>query len=40
MKPERWQQLNQLFHAALERAAGERAAFLDGACNGDESLRR
>src|SRR5436190_7280311 len=39
MNPERWQQLNDLFHAALERAPEERAAFLDEACAGDESLR-
>ena len=39
MKPERWQQLDELFHAALEREPGERAAFLDHACVGDESLR-
>ena len=31
MKPERWQQLDQLFQAALERASGERAPFLKGA---------
>jgi serine/threonine protein kinase/Tfp pilus assembly protein PilF len=40
MKPERWQQLDELFHSALERAPRERAAFLDEACAGDESLRR
>lgn len=28
-----------LFTAALERPAAERAAFLDGACHGDASLR-
>jgi len=40
MKPERWQQLDQLFHSALEREPGERAAFLDKACGGVESLRK
>jgi eukaryotic-like serine/threonine-protein kinase len=40
MKPERWQQLDRLFHAALEREPEERAAFLDEACAGDESLRK
>ena len=40
MKPERWQQLDQLFHAALERKPEERAAFLDEACAGDEELRK
>jgi TolB-like protein/Flp pilus assembly protein TadD len=40
MTPERWQQVEQLYHAALERDPGERAAFLESACAGDESLRR
>ena len=40
MKPERWQQLDELFHAALEREPEERAEFLDQACAGDESLRK
>jgi hypothetical protein len=29
-----------LFHLALEKPAGERAAFLEAACAGDEVLRR
>src|SRR6266545_367970 len=29
-----------LFHQALEKPAGERAAFLDEACAGDAALRR
>src|SRR5215213_1535416 len=37
---ERWEQIDQLFHSALEREAGERAAFLAQACKGDESLRQ
>jgi serine/threonine protein kinase/tetratricopeptide (TPR) repeat protein len=40
MKPEHWQQLDQLFHSALEREPEERAAFLDAACAGDESLHK
>lgn len=40
MKPERWQQIDSLFHSALEREPEERAAFLDEACAGDESLRK
>src|SRR5205823_3242101 len=40
MKSERWQQLDRLFHSALERAPEERAAFLDQACAGDQQLRR
>src|SRR3984893_13474810 len=40
MKPIRWQQLDALFLSALEHEPGERAAFLDEACAGDESLRK
>ena len=36
MKPEHWQQLDKLFHAALEPPV-EREAFLDGECVGDPS---
>ena len=38
MNPQRWQQVNDLFHSAIERAPEERAAFLNEACRGDESL--
>jgi serine/threonine protein kinase/Tol biopolymer transport system component len=38
--PSRWQQIERLFHDALERPLEERAAFLDRSCAGDESLRR
>ena len=40
MKAERWQQINDLFQSAAERAPEERAAFLDEACHGDEGLCR
>ncbi|MGH9802144.1 MAG: serine/threonine-protein kinase [Blastocatellia bacterium] len=40
MKPERWQQIDGLFHAAAARAPHDRAAFLAEACAGNESLRR
>src|SRR5262245_6198915 len=40
MTPERWRQIDQLFHSALEREPEGRAAFLDQACGGDEALRR
>ena len=39
MTPERWQQIDELFHAALAHEPTERAAFLGTACSGDESLR-
>jgi hypothetical protein len=35
MNPERWKQIEELYHAALERAEGERAGFLEQACGGD-----
>jgi eukaryotic-like serine/threonine-protein kinase len=40
MQPERWRQIERLCHAALERPASERQAFLATACGGDEELRR
>jgi len=40
MKPERWQQIEKLYHAARKRDPGQRAAFLDQACAGDEALLR
>ena len=40
MTPSRWQQIERVFHEALERPLEERAAFLDRSCAGDESLRR
>ena len=40
MMPERYRQIGDLYHAALEVDAGERAAFLETACAGDAELRR
>src|SRR5215831_7815017 len=40
MEHERWKQIEQLYHAALEREPGAREAFLAQACAGDEELRR
>jgi eukaryotic-like serine/threonine-protein kinase len=40
MKPERWQEIEELFHSALQREPGERAAFLNEACIGDPELGR
>ncbi len=39
MKPERWQQVEQLYHSALDREDRQRASFLKEACAGDEVLR-
>ena len=40
MKRERWRQVEQIHHSALEREEGQRASFLKEACAGDEELRR
>ena len=40
MTPERWRQITELFHAALERPAGERLAFLQQAAGTDHELLR
>ena len=37
---ERWELIESLYHAALERETEARAAFLAEACAGDEELRR
>jgi serine/threonine protein kinase/TolB-like protein len=39
MEPERWRQVERLYHAALEQEASEWEAFLDAACSGDPGLR-
>ena len=38
-KAERWQEIKELFHAALERSPAERRAFLDQNCKGDGDMR-
>ena len=40
MASERWQHVEQLYHAALAQSDEERAAFLRDACGGDDELRR
>jgi serine/threonine-protein kinase len=40
MEPERWLQIERLYHAALELDAGQRGAYLAKVCAGDESLRK
>ena len=39
MDPERWRQVGELFHRALEHGPEERSRFLDQACGGDPALR-
>jgi serine/threonine-protein kinase len=36
---DRWQQIEKVYHSALELAENERLAFLEKACGGDEALR-
>jgi serine/threonine-protein kinase len=40
MTSEHWRQVEQLYHAALEQEEGQRAAFLQEACAGNEVLLR
>jgi eukaryotic-like serine/threonine-protein kinase len=40
MTPERWRQVEEIFHAALSRDESERVAFLAHACASDVALRR
>jgi serine/threonine protein kinase len=40
MKPQRWQEIDGIFAAALERDLAERPAFLAEACGDDEQLRQ
>src|SRR5262245_13635394 len=39
MTPERWQQIEKLLQAALERDPSQRASFLERECAGDQELR-
>jgi serine/threonine protein kinase len=39
MTPERWQRINEMFHAALVLDGGQRGAFLVAQSAGDEALR-
>lgn len=40
MKHERWQEIEELFHAALDQPPARLTAFLDDACRSDLELRR
>jgi Tol biopolymer transport system component len=40
MAADRWEQVSELYHAALARDTSERSQFLREACKGDETLRR
>jgi eukaryotic-like serine/threonine-protein kinase len=39
MERERWQRVERLYHSALERQLGDRAVYLEQACEHDEELR-
>ena len=39
MTREEWQRVKEILHNALDLPRSGRAAFLDGACNGDLALR-
>jgi eukaryotic-like serine/threonine-protein kinase len=39
MTPERWKKVEKVFQAALKQAPEEQSAYLERACEGDESLR-
>ncbi len=38
MTPDRWQTIERLYHATLERSPSERDGFLAAACEGDDAL--
>jgi serine/threonine-protein kinase len=38
--PDRWREIERLYHETMAHASAERAAFLIEACAGDETLRR
>ncbi len=40
MQPERWRQVEEIYHAALEQEPAGRSAFLAEACHSDADLRR
>jgi len=40
MKPERWNQIEKLYHSAAALQPAERAPFLERACGGDPELRQ
>ena len=40
MTPQRYRQVGQIYHAALDLGNDRRAKFLDGVCGGDQELRR
>jgi eukaryotic-like serine/threonine-protein kinase len=39
MQAERWREVEQLYHAAMEQEENQRTAFLERSCAGDQALR-
>jgi hypothetical protein len=39
MNSDRWQEIERLYHSALERPESQRRAFVEEACGGDSALR-
>ena len=39
MNPDRWKQINEVFHAPRDRTSSEREAYLDEVCATDADLR-
>ena len=39
MEPERWQDVERIYHSALRRDGSQRSLFLEQACGQDQSLR-
>src|SRR5438876_866824 len=40
MTPERWQQIDRIFHAVLQRDPSQRSAFVAESCAGDPALQK
>ncbi|HSQ24805.1 MAG TPA: hypothetical protein VLN44_10345, partial [Pyrinomonadaceae bacterium] len=40
MTPERWQRVEEVLQATLDRPPADRAAFLNETCAGDDELER
>ncbi len=40
MTPDRWQRIERLYHATLQRPESERSAYLHKTCQEDEDLRK
>lgn len=40
MDPARWQKVEEIFHAADQKPAGEREQYVETACGGDEDLQK